>query len=98
MNTKEWTKPLPNGFEILVRIVTERGALVKFAVVLISNEEEITRYDNAHSTPHRDILGRKKPFIKKQWCENMTLTQALVYGINDLATNYEKYRDFYNAH
>ena len=98
MPTKEWIKHLPNGFEILVRLISLRGKIEKFAIVLMHDGEDITRYDNAHDLPHRDVLGRKNAFVKKVWYDNMTNAEAFEHAINDLSANSQKYLDFYNAH
>lgn len=99
MPTREWKKYLAQpGFEILVRIVTRRGRLERFAAVLMHDGEDITRYDNAHDVPHRDILGRKIAFIRKEWYAKMNTEEALEHALNDLTENCQKYWEFYNSH
>jgi hypothetical protein len=98
MPIREWIQHLPDGFEILVRLVNRHGEIEQFSVVLMHDGEDITRYDNAHGAPHRDVMGRKNAFVRKIWCANMTNAEAFEHAINDLSTNYQKYLAFYDAH
>ena len=98
MPLKEWRKYLPDGFEIIVRRHTWRGKLLEFAVVLLYDGRDITRYDNAHDLPHRDVLGRKLGLIRKEWYENMSDQEAFGHAIVDLEENCEDYLAFYDAH
>lgn len=60
MPEKEWTVAF-GEFALIVRRTTVRGDMSDFAVVLLAHISgewtNITRYDTAHGTPHRDILG-----------------------------------------
>jgi len=101
MPWKDWRNHLPDaplGFELIVRRLTRRGKLVEFAVVLLFEGVDITRYDNAHDVPHRDVLGRRNALIDKEWYENMTNEEAFAHAIHDFKENCERYLDFYNAH
>ena len=95
---KEWIRYLQDGFEIMVRIVTKNGKVEKFAVVLMHDGEDITRFDNAHGVAHRDVLGRKNAFIRKEWYESMDTSEAFQYAINDLSQNCHRYLAYYDAH
>jgi hypothetical protein len=95
---KEWVQHLDNGFTIIVRLEIERGRLSKFVAVLMYEGEDITRFDNAHGVPHRDILGRENAFIGKKWYDSMFTQEALDYAIDDLSQNCQKYLAFYNSH
>ena len=99
MPSKDWKQYVEDtSFEIIVRIVTHRGKLTRFAVILIHEGEDITRFDNVHGVPHRDVLGRENAFLKKEWYETMDAAEALDYAINDLSKNCQRYLDFYNSH
>jgi hypothetical protein len=37
----------------------------------------LARYDTAHNMPHRDVLGRKKGLLRKDWLVGMDLKAAL---------------------
>ena len=67
-----------------------------FSVVLLFEGVDITRYDNAHDVPHRDIIGRKRGLIDKEWYENMTNEEAFEHAIQDLEENCERYLAFYD--
>jgi hypothetical protein len=98
MPLKEWIKPLPDGFEMIIRTHTSRGKLLDFAVVLLHDGYGITRYDNEHNVPHRDVLGKSSGLIKKEWYANMSDAEAFRYAINDLEEKCEDYLAYYNAH
>jgi hypothetical protein len=97
MPLKEWrTFPAP-GFELLVRRFTRLGRLTEFAVVLVYFGECITRYDNEHDVPHRDVLGKIAGLMRKEWYENKSNGEAFEYALNDLKENCERFRAFYYA-
>jgi hypothetical protein len=95
MPLKQWIVQLPDGFMLLVRRDTSSGHLIDFAVVLIFNDECVTRYDCAHGFPHRDVLGRKSGLIRKEFCSNMLLKEAFQDAIHDLSANYRAFYEFY---
>jgi hypothetical protein len=95
MPLKEWIIHLPDGFVLLIRRDTSSGHCLDFAVVLVFNDECVTRYDCAHGFPHRDVLGRKSGLIRKEICSNMSMNEAFQHAIQDLSSNYRAYYDFY---
>lgn len=58
----------------------------------------ITRYDCAHESPHRDVLGKKSTLIRKEFCENMSKEKAFQHAISDLKKNFERYIAYYESH
>jgi hypothetical protein len=100
MPWKDWRNILPGaptGFEMIVRRFTRNGNLIEFAVVLLYDGIDITRYDNEHDVPHRDVLGQKSALICKEWYENMTNWEAFHHAIHDLTENCQRYLEFFNA-
>ena len=74
------------------------GRIVDFVVRLMrlgDPDVNLARYDTAHGLPHRDVLGRRRGLLRKDWLPTMTLKEALEYAIYDLKTNYEHYRQIY---
>ena len=72
MPLKDW-KHLPDGFYMLIRRETLLGKLVDFAVVLVFEEQCITRYGSRHGCVHRDMLGKREGLIdRKKTYLNMT--------------------------
>jgi hypothetical protein len=98
MPRKDWIKELPNGFTIFVRQDSLFGFWYGFSLVLIYDDECITRYDTAHRQAHRDVLGKTKGLIEKVWHGNLSFKEAFEYGLNDLSINCEKYLEYYLAH
>lgn len=95
MALKEWEISLPDGFILLVRKETFLGKWIGFAVVLVFEGECITRYDNAHGKPHRDVLGKEKGWIRREICSTIELKAAFEYAINDLTTNFKSYHAYF---
>ena len=96
---KHWTKYLPDGFVVEVYMNTILGRIVSFSMVLIKDDECITRYDNAHGFPHRDVIGRKSASpIDKVIYDTLTLEQAFSHANKDLSENYAKYYEYYESH
>jgi hypothetical protein len=87
----------PPGFEMIVRRFTRNGKLIEFAVVLLYDRVDITRYDNEHDVPHRLVLGKKSALICKEWYENMTNWEAFHHAIHDFTENCQRYLEFFNA-
>jgi hypothetical protein len=98
MPIKRWIQFLPDGFDLRIFRQTEHGRLTAFSVVLVYENECITRYDTAHGFAHRDILGRKSALIEKQFCENLINEEAFQHAVHDLKTNYCEHLAFYAAH
>lgn len=98
MGEKTWTIYLEDGFELLVRRRSFFGLLRSFAVVLVHEDQCITRYDTAHEAPHRDVLGIKNGLIKKDWCANMSYKEAFEHAINDLSEHYRRYYAYFISH
>lgn len=95
MRPKEWEIPLPDGFKILVWKRKFLGKWLDFGVVLIFEGECVTRYDAAHGTPHRDVLGKKSGLIRKEKCSTIALKEAFDHAIRDLTKNFRTYFEFY---
>jgi len=101
MPEKEWTVAF-GDFALIVRRTTSKGRMIEFAVVLVaflSGEwKDITRYDTAHGTPHRDILGAKQGLRFKRWMDDIDFAQAFDYAIHDCTENAENYLADYLVH
>lgn len=94
-----WTKTLPEGFTIQADLNTLRGEIVSFSVVLVKDEQCITRYDTAHGYAHRDVLGRKSDSpIDKVLYDTLTLKEVFNHANKDLSENYAKYYEYYKSH
>jgi hypothetical protein len=94
MRIKQFEVPLKGGFYLAVEIESLAGQIIGFVVRLMKMAEpdvNVVRYDTAHNLPHRDMLGRKKGLLRKDWLVGMRLKDALQYAINDLKMNYERY-------
>ena len=57
----------------------------------------IARYDTAHHLPHRDVLGRRKGLLRKDWLAAMSLKEALQFAITDLKMNYARYDEIFEG-
>lgn len=97
MLSREWTHFLGDNFSLRIRLVTVRGEVVDFAVVLLHGNECVTRYDCAHGQPHRDVLGRGSRLIYKVWYGNLSNEGAFHHARRDLSDNYIEYFAFYDA-
>lgn len=70
MRLKEFEIPLGEGFYIAVEIESLAGQITTFVVRLMKTADpdvNIARYDTAHHMPHRDVLGRRKGQLRKDW-------------------------------
>lgn len=95
----DWTEYLPDGFVMQVYMNTLLSRIVSFSVVLIKDDECITRYDTAHGFAHRDVLGRKSASsLYKIPYDTLTLEEAFRHARQDLPQNYAKYYAYYEAH
>jgi hypothetical protein len=97
MPFRDWFQDLPDGFVLYIGRQTEQGKTTSFSVVLIYDDECITRYDTAHGFAHRDVFGRKSGLIEKVSCESLGNKEAFRYAIYDLKTNFRQYFAFYLA-
>ncbi|MEI8313689.1 MAG: hypothetical protein WCH98_23310 [Verrucomicrobiota bacterium] len=65
---------------LIVRRTTAKGTMIEFAVVLLAFLSgkwiNITRYDTAHGTPHRDILGANQGLRFKRWMDDIGFAEA----------------------
>lgn len=98
MRRKEFEIPLAGQFYVAVEIESLAGRITSFVVRLMKMAEpdvNIARYDTAHNFPHRDVLGKKKGLLRKDWLVGMGLKDALQFAINDLKVNYERYDKIY---
>lgn len=102
MPQREWTIFLHDGSRIVVILDTVRADAKSFSVVLIKEIDGvdvcITRYDTAHSQPHRDVLGRRAGLIEKEWLLLFNNRDAFSYALADLKLNHERYIEFYLQH
>lgn len=95
---KQFEIPLIDEFWIAVEIRSVAGEITEFVVRLMELGEEptcVARYDSAHRVPHRDVLGRRRGLLRKDWLTGTPLKQALEYAIMDFKTNYERYAEIY---
>jgi hypothetical protein len=100
MRLKEFEIPLGEGFYIAVEIESFAGQITSFVVRLMKAADpdvNIARYDTAHHVPHRDVLGRTKGLLRKDWLPGMSLKDALRFAINDLRVHYERYNQIYES-
>ena len=86
------------GFVIVVEYWLRKGAIIRFAAVLIQlhvedqGSDEICRYDTAHGFAHLDILDNKRRVIEKIAIPGKpSYEDALTYALADLKINYQKY-------
>jgi hypothetical protein len=98
MSHKAWVQHLPDGFHIVVRRELNKGKITEFAVVLVYNNECISRYDSADGAPHKDILGIKLGLIRKVWYENLEAKEVFNNAIKDFKTNYRSHFKFFCFH
>ena len=86
MSLKEWVVNLPDGVHIVVRNDFKLGKIVDFAVVLVYQDECISRYDTADKAAHRDVLGKKQGLIKKEWHGSLPRKKVFENAIQDYKT------------
>jgi len=100
MRRKEFEVPLTAEFYLAVEIESVAGQITAFVVRLMKMADadvNLTRYDTAHNVPHRDLLGRKKGLLRKDWLAGMSCKEALQFAINDLKLNYERYDQIFES-
>ena len=98
VRVKEFYIPLKDGLYVAVRIEVLNGQILAFAVRLMLEsdpDKNIARYDTAHNYPHRDVLGRRKGLLRKDWLEGINLKKALEIAIDDFKNNYERYHQIF---
>ena len=80
---------------------TERGRIVSFVVLFIAEiagrEHCVARYDTAHGTPHRDILGLKKGLLEKEWFFGLSNEEVFYNAIRDFQENGQEHIRFFTA-
>ena len=94
MRVKQFEIRLNEQFYIAVEIESLTGQITRFVVRLMKTcdpDVNIARYDTAHHCPHRDVIGKKKGLLRKDWLVGVTPKVALQLAINDLRMNYERY-------
>jgi hypothetical protein len=73
----------------------EAGVVIAFAVVLVAETPDgmvnIARYDTAHGIAHRDVLGRRKGLLRKQWFPKVPFAKVLDLAIKDFKQHHESY-------
>lgn len=97
---EEFEIPLSGEFYLAVEIESFSGQITGFVVRLMKIADpdvNIARYDTAHHVPHRDVLGRKKGLLTKDWLADMTAKEALHFAIRDLKINYERYDQIFEG-
>jgi hypothetical protein len=71
---------------------THLGRLIGFSIVLlILHADEwidVGRFDSAHGTPHRDILGKTKGLPEKLWYDELTAKQVFALAISTFRKNH----------
>jgi len=101
MPDKEFTQWLDCG-RILAWRDIQSGRIVSFVVLLIAEiagrEHCVARYDTAHVTPHRDILGIKKGLLEKEWFFESSSEEVFDYAIRDFQANAQEHIRFFLAH
>jgi hypothetical protein len=98
MSLKEWIINLPDGFHVVVRRRYKRGDVAEFAVVLVYDDQCISRYDTADGAPHRDVLGDKQGLIDKVWYESLSNKEVFQNAIEDFEHNYRSHLAFFHRH
>ena len=87
------------GLFIHIVFLQQGGEVRSFAVVLVTETTEgfvnVARYDTAHGIPHRDVLGRTKGLLRKQWFPTVPLVKVLDLAIRDFKENHETYLQHY---
>ncbi len=100
MRLKEFEVPLDGGFYLAVEIESFAGQITRFVVRLMKTADpdvNVARYDTAHGMPHRDLLGRKKGLLRKDWLVGMSFKEALQFAVSDLKMNYERYDQIFES-
>lgn len=80
---------------------THLGRLINFSVVLMVFHEDkwvdVGRFDSAHGTPHRDILGKRTGLREKVWYDDLTPKQVFALAISTFRKSHEQIKDSYFA-
>ncbi len=90
---------LRDGLFIHVVFLQKDGEVLSFAVMLVEDTPaglvNVACYDTAHGIPHRDVLGRSKGLLRKQWFPTVPLAKVLDLAIRDFKENHEAYLHLY---
>ena len=101
MPSKNFQILLSEAAYISVDFVTAKGRVVSFVVRLMWTEGErevnVARYDTAHGSPHRDLLGERIGLLQKEWFFDQPAGKVLKNAIDDFRLNYERYIQTYKA-
>lgn len=95
---RDWIKDLPDGFTIYFYLKTLLGQIVSFSAILLKDGACVTRYDTAHGFVHRDVIGWKNGFLRKEKYTDLTLKEGFRQADEDLSANYERYYEYYENH
>ena len=98
MPERRWDEVLNElGDRLFVRLVHERGTVVDYAVWYVAMIEgqpmEVVRSDSAHGRAHYDVLDWDGKSRKVWSREHLDLGEAMTEAIDDLHTNWARYRD-----
>jgi hypothetical protein len=72
-------------------------AVVLFIAEIAGREHCVARYDTAHGTPHRDILGLKKGLLEKEWFFGLSNEEVFYNAIRDFQENGQEHIRFFTA-
>ena len=102
MPEKEW---LIESGELRIRVwrITRNGQVEDFAVTLMAwifgKWECVTRYDCAHGSPHRDVLGARNGLRDKLLMDTFeSRNDAYEHAIRDIKENAQGYLADFLAH
>jgi hypothetical protein len=95
MPSKSYRIKLDSQTWLVIDYVMVKGRIVSFVVRLMTtiedNDVSVARYDTAHGMPHRDELDLKSEVVTKIWLPQLTLENAMTFGIEDFRKHYENY-------
>jgi hypothetical protein len=97
---KQFEIPLDEAFYVAVEIKSLGGQITDFVVRLMKKDDpsvNVVRYDTAHQIPHRDVLGRRRGLLRKDWLTGMSLREALQFAIRDVKGNCERYDQIFES-
>lgn len=95
MPSKDYRIWINDTTYIVVDLIMVKGRVVSFVVrlMLVGGERDVNvaRYDTSHGAPHRDVLGKRRRLIRKEWFYSMSLGKVMQDAIADFKLNYENY-------
>lgn len=98
MRTVEFRRLFDDENAARVRFQLDRNRIILFVVQLECFIKEewipIVRYDTAHGFAHRDLMHPARPPEKKE-IQVEDFNAGLTFALQDLATNWKKYRERY---